>query len=366
MPKRIAIVHYWLTGMGGGENVLETLCKMFPQADVYTHCYAPEKISDFLNKRIVRTTFINRIPFSQKIYRHCLPLMPLALEQLDLTDYDLIISSESGPAKGVIGRSDIPHICYCHTPMRYLWDQYPQYIRKFNKITRFVARPLFHYLRMWDVLSAERPDVFVANSTSVAQRISKFWGKKATVIHPPVDTAFFKKHQPKNGNYYLFVGRLVDYKRPDLAIKCCETLKRDLRVVGDGPDLQNLKKLAGENTTFMGRVDREDLAQLYAGAKAILFPGEEDFGMVPIEAMACGKPVIAYGRGGALDYISEKNGIFFMNQDVDSLEEAILEFEANAMRFDPEAISNHAEQFSEPVFITRFRKLLGELDIGFK
>lgn len=359
---RTALVHYWLINSnGGGEKVLEALCELFPDADIYTHCVDPAKLSPLLRQHRIKTTLINKLPFSKRFHKHYLPLMPLALEQLDLSSYDLVISSESGPAKGVIVPTETRHLCYCHTPMRYLWDQKKEYLVQANPFVRLFMIPIFHYLRMWDVLSAKRADKIVANSTTVAARIKRWWGREAEVVHPPVDTAYFKrfiKQEPEN--YYLFVGRLVRYKRADLAIKACAQLGKRLLVVGSGEELPALKAMGGPNVEFRGEVDREELARLYAGCKALLFPGEEDFGIVPVEAMAAGRPVIAYRKGGALDYITDENGLFFSGNTAEDLAETIKAFEERLPSFKPDAISASVTAFEKD----RFKQTMAAIITG--
>ena len=359
---RIAIIHYWLVTSGGGEKVLETLCEMYPDADIYTHCLAPETLSNTLKKHRIHTTFINKLPFSTKLYKLYLPLMPLALDMLDLSDYDLVISCESGPTKGVITPLDCKHICYCHTPMRYLWESKEVYLQSSNVFLRFFMQIFFHYLRLWDVLSSQRVDTFIANSNAVAQRIRRWWGKESVVIHPPVETNYFKPFlSDAPEDYYLFAGRLVKYKRADLAIQACKELRCKLIVVGDGPEIETLKATAGPEIIFKGRVDRKDLAKLYANCKALLFPGEEDFGMVPVEVMSTGRPVIAYKKGGALDYITEETGLFFEKANAESLMDAIRLFESSTKNFDPKLIAESAEKFNKDQFKNKIRGVVNTL-----
>lgn len=358
---RIAIIHYWLVKPGGGEKVLEALCEMFPEADIYTHCLNKAILTNTFKSHNIRTTFIDKLPFSTKAYKHYLPLMPLALDMLDLSGYDLVISCESGPTKGVITPITCKHVCYCHTPMRCLWDLKETYLQSYNIITRFFMQIFFHYLRLWDVLSAQRIDTFIANSNAVAKRMQRWWGKEALVVHPPVDTDYFRPYiRATPEDYYLFTGRLVHYKRADLAIAACGQLGRKLIVVGDGPEINALKAQAGSNIIFKGRVGRKELATLYSGCKALLFPGEEDFGIVPVEVMAAGRPVIAYKKGGALDYITEEAGIFFKKDHPDSLADAIVRFESTQSAFNPKAISGHAEQFSKERFKKEISAALNE------
>lgn len=369
---KTAIIHYWLTNMGGGEKVLESLCRIWPDADIYTHALDRDAISPFLAKRSIRTTFIQSLPFARKRHRNYLPLMPLALEQLDLRAYDLVISSESGPAKGVITRSDTAHVCYCHSPMRYLWDFYQDYLESAGTLSRFFMRPAFHYLRMWDTLSASRVDAFAANSRCVAARIRKHWRREARVIPPPVEVEAVAaagkapecaRLREVEGPFYLFAGRLVAYKRADLAVAACAALKRKLVVVGDGEERERLEKMtdelnAREWARFVGRQETDKLYAYYHACEALLFPGEEDFGITPVEAMAAGKPVLAFGRGGALDSVrSGQSGLFFPEQTSESLQDAILRFESMRESFDPDAIRAGAALFAERRFLNDFSEL---------
>jgi glycosyltransferase involved in cell wall biosynthesis len=262
---KVAIVHYWLVGMRGGEKVVEALCEMYPQADIFTHVYVPEMVSDKIRQHRVIPTFINALLRAARMYKTYLPLMPLALEQLDLRDYDLVISSESGPSKGIIPPPDALHVCYCHTPMRYIWNMYHDYRGGAGRVTRLLMPPLSHYLRMWDVTTAARIDSFVANSTTVAGRINRYYGANSVVIHPPVDTAAFSIASPAElGDYYLMAGELVSYKRPDLAVRAFNKMKLKLVVIGGGEMLDEVRRLAGSTVTIMGSQPFEILKQHYA------------------------------------------------------------------------------------------------------
>ncbi len=358
---RVALVHYWLVQMRGGEKVLEALLRMYPHADIYTHVLDREKLSPLLQSANIYTTFINKLPFAKKLYQKYLPLMPFALEQIDLTSYDLIISSESGPAKGVLTRADATHICYCHSPMRYLWDFYPQYLQSASWAVRLVMRACFYRLRQWDVLSALRVDHFVANSHTVAQRIQKHWRRKSNVVHPPVSTENFPMSTQKRQHFYLCVGQLVDYKRVDIAIEACIQLKKQLIIVGDGHMRLRYEKIvheqeAGKYVQFLGRCDDEKICELYSTCAALLFPGEEDFGIVPLEAMSTGAPVLAYGKGGATETVLDTiTGLFFYEQTTESLCQTIQKFEDTRINFVPERIHAHAQNFSEERFISQMQ-----------
>lgn len=361
---KVAIVHYWLVGMRGGEKVVEALCEMFPDADVFTHVYDPNTISETIKRHQIRTTFVQRLPRAKRWYQRYLPLMPLALEQLDLGEYDLVISSESGPAKGVIVGPDTAHVCYCHTPMRYLWDMYGQYLSNAGFITRTAMRPLIHYLRLWDVSTAARVDRFVTNSAYVGRRVMKYYRRDSAVIPPPVETEAFKPNS-EIGDHYLFVGQLVRYKRADLAVEAFNRLGRKLVVIGDGEQFRPIKREAGSNITLMGWQPASVLREQYARCRALIFPGLEDFGIVPVEAMASGRPVIAYGKGGALETIVEgRTGTFFAEQTADSLAEAVERFEAMESDLSPNHIAEHARQFDKAVFKRRMGQLIEEVTSG--
>ena len=348
---RVAIVHYWLVGMRGGEKVLEELCLLFPQADIFTHVHDPARTSALINAHTITTTFIARLPFARTMYQHYLPLMPAALEELDLTGYDLVLSSESGPAKGVVTHPDAVHICYCHSPMRYLWDQYHTYRARSGRLTRAVMSLAMPALRVWDTASAGRVDHFIANSHFIARRIAKTYRRDSTVIYPPVDLDAFSVAPEPSRDFYFAVGQLVPYKHFDLAVAACTALGRRLVVVGTGTEAARLKAMAGPSVEFRGWASQEELRDLYRNCRALLFPGEEDFGIVPLEAMASGRPVIAYGSGGALDTVKPgETGLFFAAQTVGALSEAITRFEAGEARFEPDAIRRHARGFGRDVF----------------
>lgn len=358
---KVAIIHYWLVGMRGGEKVLEALCEMYPEADIYTHVYVPEVVSETIRKHRVVPTFINRLPRAPRMYKTYLPLMPLALEQLDLRDYDLILSSESGPAKGVIAPPHALHVCYCHTPMRYIWNMFHDYRASAGSLARLAMPSLAHYLRLWDVASAARVDSFVANSATVAGRIRRYYGLDANVIHPPVDTAAFSPCPSSElGDYYLMAGELVSYKRPDLAVRAFNELKQKLVVIGGGEMLSEIRRLAGPTVSVLGPQPFEALKHHYARCRALIFPGEEDFGMVPVEAMASGRPVIAFGRGGATETVAnDLTGLFFDEQTIDAISNSIARFER--MTFEPEAIVAHAQQFGREPFIRKMRSHIDSL-----
>jgi len=356
---RVAIVHYWFVGRAGGERVVEALAEVFPQADLFSLVADRDSLAPILRDRRLETSFLQRIPGATKFHRHFLFLQPFALEQFDLSAYDLVISSESGPAKGVITSSKTCHICYCHSPMRYIWDMYPQYRRGMNPFVGAIFSLAAHYVRLWDFAAASRVDYFVANSQFVASRIRKYYGRESTVIYPPVN-ASKGSITAARGDYYLAVGRLVDYKRFDLAVKACTELGRPLRVIGDGPEYKALRKMAGATVQFLGRASDAELRENLAGCRALLFPGEEDFGIVPVEAQSFGRPVIAYASGGLLETIrgerpgessvENPTGIFFNHQTSSDLVNAILSFESKERQFSSRSIHEHSLQFDSDIF----------------
>jgi glycosyltransferase involved in cell wall biosynthesis len=367
---RIAIVHYWFVSHRGGERVVEAIAQMFPQADLFTLIVNPGAVPKSLRGRSIHTSFVQNLPGSRRWYRRLLPLYPLALEQFDLSNYDLVLSSESGPAKGVLTNSGTCHVCYCHSPMRYLWDFYHQY-REGASVGKW-SRPFFtlasHYLRMWDAASADRVDYFVANSRNVASRIRKHYRRESTVIYPPVNVCAGYLAE-NTEDFYLVVGQFVDYKRMDLAIAACNRLNRRLHIVGEGEQYGRLRKLAGPSIRFCGALSDEDLSEEYAHCRALLFPGEEDFGIVPVEALSFGRPVIAYGRGGVTETViglhpesgqvpENSTGVFFHQQSVKSLMEAIRTFEQVENRFSPSFIQRQANRFSPENFRRDFTRFL--------
>jgi glycosyltransferase involved in cell wall biosynthesis len=358
---KVAIVHYWLVGMRGGEKVLEALCEMYPDADIYTHVYNPAAISPTINRHRIHTTFISRLPWALRWYQRYLFLMPLALEQLDLRGYDLVISSESGPAKGSVVSIDTLHICYCHTPMRYSWDMYHEYLADAGRVTRWAMRPIMHYLRMWDLLSAFRVDHFVANSNYVARRIAKHYRRQSEVIHPPVSTEDFFVADSV-GDYYLLVGQLVRYKRADIAVEAFNKMGRKLVVIGEGEQYDQLAAMAKPNVCLLGRQPFSAIQEHYAKCRALIFPGVEDFGIVPLEAMASGRPVIAYRMGGALETVKDgSTGLFFDAQNAEALIDAVERYEARAHEFDPESIRAHAETFDVSSFKSKMQSFIERL-----
>lgn len=352
---RVALIHYWLVGMRGGEKVLEELCALYPQADIYTHVMRPEALSNVLRAHRIQETFIARIPGARRHYQKLLPLMPMALEALDLSGYDLVISSEAGPAKGVITDPDCLHLCYCHSPMRYIWDQSHIYRGNAGRITRALMPMLSHRLRQWDMASASRVDHIIANSHFVARRIAKAWGRQADVIHPPVALSQFAPAPPPSTTApYLWAGELVDYKRPEQVIGVFTRSGRPLVVLGDGRARARLQAQAGPNVQFLGRVSDETLRHTYHACRALVFTGVEDFGILPLELMASGRPVVALGRGGLAETVRDGHtGILFDEPTDEALETALRRFEAQPA-FDPQVLRAHAEQFSPARFRAEF------------
>ena len=357
---KVAIVHYWLVTMRGGEKVLEELCRMFPQADIFTNVYDPQKISDTIKSHKIYTTKINSWPMAKKLYQKYMPFMPKALMDLDLTGYDLIISSESGPAKGVCPAPNAFHLCYCHTPMRYLWDMYHEYFAKANPLVRLFMKKMIPGLRLWDIMSSNLVDHFVANSSFVAARIQRYYNRKADVVFPPCNIQKYADCVRDPKDFYLFFGQLVGYKRADLAIEACIKSGRKIVVIGDGKSKQAKKYLSSGLVTFTGRISDEKVKEYFSQAKALLFPGIEDFGIIPVEANSAGCPVLAYRKGGACDSILEnKTGLFFEEQTVDSLISCMDDFEKRRGDFtDRQVYNKHVQQFSNENFVKKINQII--------
>ena len=349
---RVAIVHDWLNGMRGGEKVLEALLELFPEATIYTLLHQRGKVSRSIESHPIVTSWLNRIPGVYAHYRNLLPLFPAAIESFDLSSFDLVLSSSHSVAKGVRAQTAV-HICYCHTPMRYVWDMYDEYFGpgKASPVVRRAMKSVRPYLQEWDVRSSSRVDYFIANSKFVQDRIQKYYDRGSAVINPPVDLSRFRISERDDG-YYLVLGALVPYKRIDLAIGACNALARRLVVAGDGPDFSDLKNMAGPTVSVIGRVDDEQAAALYSHCRALLFPGIEDFGITPLEAMACGKPVIAFGKGGVLETVIDgSTGVLFGEQTIPFLVDAILKSES--LRFDHALIRGQTAQFERSLFKER-------------
>ena len=356
---KVAIVHDWLTNMGGAEQCIINFKEIYPEAPIYTTFYNPNNLDDKLKNLDVRTSFLQKKKMITN-HKKYFPLLHLDYENFNLNDYDVILSSSSSCAKGVITKPESIHICYCHTPMRYAWEKRDEYIKGMGNFKKKLVKILLHYMRIWDTISSNRVDYFIANSTAVQKRIKKHYKRDAVVIHPPVRCNLFNISN-NDGDYYFVISRLVKYKRFDLAVQACKELGKKLVVLGDGPERENLEKIAAgcENITFLGKQPDEIVKKYMEECKALLFPGEEDFGIVPVEAQASGRPVIAYGKGGVLDtVVDNKTGILFEEQSVDSLKNAIIKFET--MNFDKQEIRKHALEFDESVFQKKIKEFIDE------
>jgi glycosyltransferase involved in cell wall biosynthesis len=356
--RRSAIVHDWLTIPGGSEKVLFELMELLPDADLFTSVYDPTRWPVSLRDRVVNVSFLDRLPGAHRHYPKLLPFMNLAFESFDLSEYDLVVSSSHSCAKNVLTSSDALHLCYCHTPMRHAWE--PRHLAgELGAGQALAARMMLGRLRRNDLAGASRPDVFVANSNHVAARIRKHYRRDAIVVHPPVDVERHLHRPRREDDYYLVLGRVVPYKKVDLAVGACATLGRPVKVVGEGRGLDAARARAGADAEFLGYVPDYDMAELLSGARALLFPGEEDFGIVPVEAQAAGLPVIAYGEGGVRDTVVEnETGVFHAEQTVTSVASAILQFES--MEFDEYRIRANARRFGPARFRAEITDVLLE------
>lgn len=366
--SRVAVVHDWLNVIGGAERVLEQILKLYPGADVFTLTDTlPAAERGFLGTSNVHQSMIGRIPWLRHRHKLALPLMPTAIEALDMSGYDLVISSSFAVAKGVITRPDALHVCYCHSPMRYLWDLEHTYRRDAGLdrgLRGVLASFLFNHLRMWDVTSASRPQLLLANSNFTASRIARYWGRTSTLLPPPVDLSRFALRDTRGGGDYLTVSRLVPYKRHDLMVRAFAALPdRRLLIVGDGPQRAALEKIATPNVVFLGALSDREVADHMRRARAFLFAAHEDFGIVPVEAQACGTPVIAYGVGGVRDTVrswpaQQPTGLFFDQQTPESLRTAIMTFESIEDTFDPVVLRANAERFGNEQFRERLAGMI--------
>jgi len=355
----VAIVHDWLTGMRGGEKVLEVFCDLYPDARVHTLLHLEGTVSNAIESHPVSTSFVQYLPFTRRSYRHYLPLFPLAAETLDVGDVDLVLSSSHCVAKNVRVPRGACHIAYVHTPMRYVWDQYDAYFGpgRASLPVRAAMRTVRPWLQRVDVRTSRRVHYFIANSQHVANRIRRHYDRNATVIYPPVAIEHLQAPARDDG-YYLMVTAFAPYKRVDIAIEAFNELGVELKIIGSGQDGPRLQKLAGSNIEFLGWLSDREVHQAYQGCRALVFPGEEDFGIVPVEAMAAGKPVIAYGRGGALETVvpldspdgAPPTGVFFYEQSSEALSQAVEYFERNRTQFVSKSIREHAESFSRSRF----------------
>ena len=363
---KVAIVHDWLVAQRGGEKVLEAICELFPLGDIFTIYYDEDTITPLIHTKKITSSFIQKLPFAKPHFRFYLPLFPSAIEQFNLTEYDLVISTSHCVAKGIITDPDTIHICYCHTPIRYVWNFQEEYFGKFldNRLTRKLLDLLLGYLRNWDKESAFRVDVFIANSKNIARKIRKYYGRKSIVIYPPIESDFFNLNaESKNGDFFLVVSSLVPYKRVDLAIEAFNHLGYKLKVVGDGPLRLGLQQMAAANIDFLGWVEKNTLRELYQNCRALIHPHEEDFGITAVEVQACGKPVIAFAAGGAMETVIDNiTGVFFRKQQKESLIAAIEKYEK--LSFDKHIIRKNALRFNNKNKFKNSINLLVQKNIG--
>lgn len=369
---KVAIVHDWLVNYGGAERVVEAMLSLYPDAEIFTLVYDEKKMGKIFPKEKVHTSFLQKVPFSLKMYTKMLSFMPKAFESFDFTGFDLVLCSSSCCAKGVITPPSVPHIAYIHSPMRYAWDLYFDYKKRSGKITSFFMDKMIPQIRLWDVISSQRIDKIIVNSNFIRRRTKKYWNRESEVIYPPVNTENLTPNNLPPENFYVAFSRFVPYKRLDLAIKACGQLKRNLIVIGSGSQEKELKALAESYTnihsketmeqsakiTFTGRISDEKVKDYLQRAKALIFCAEEDFGIIPVEAQACGRPVIALKKGGAMETVLDgKTGVFFESQTETSLKNAILDFEEKEKNgvFDSKFISSHAKKFSTENFIENLK-----------
>ena len=359
---KVALVHDHLIQDGGAEKVLQELQRLFPEAPTFTLFYDPKRVDPAFQQKEIRTSFLQRLPFGLRRYQWLLPFMPLATELHDVSEFDVVISSSSAFSKGIIVKPSTIHICYCHTPTRYLWSDTLSYIQELRlpRPIKFFLPPIISWLRSWDRHAADRVDLFVANSDAVLRRIQKYYRHDAIVISPPVETSSFHPRDsrlPTPDSYFLAGGRLVSYKRFDLVIEACNRLRLPLKIFGSGPMEMELKKMAGTTIEFVGRVSEQEKARLYAECIAYIHPQEEDFGITAVEAMASGRPVIAYHRGGAIETVIEGvTGTFFNEQSWEALADVLLRFDEK--KFDPERIRSHTAQFSTEAFAEKIKHVV--------
>lgn len=356
---KVALVHDWLVGRGGGERVLYDIHTLFPDAPIYTLVYDQDKAPEWCKECDIRTTYIQKWPGAKSHHKLLLSFMPKAWEALDLTEYDLVISCCASCCKGVITRPDALHVCYSFSPTRYVWDLYYDYLENTNAIKRFFMKRMIHKVRLWDFQAAQRVDHFAADSNFVGSRIKKYYRRDFTTIYPGTRINEYPITEMPD-DYYLVVARFVRYKRVDLAIEACNQLKKKLVVIGSGgEEEERLKKLAGDTVEFLGRVSDEEMERYYSRAKAFLFPGIEDYGITPVEAMSAGVPVLAFGKGGALETVQDgKTGLYFHDQTVSGLVHCIEEFERNGVAYSRQQIHDYSLNFSDEIFKGNFMNFL--------
>ena len=356
---KVALVHDWLVGRGGGERVLYDIHTLFPDAPIYTLVYDQDKAPEWCKECDIRTTYIQKWPGAKSHHKLLLSFMPKAWEALDLTEFDLVISCCASCCKGVITRPDALHVCYSFSPTRYVWDLYYDYLENTNAIKRFFMKRMIHKVRLWDFQAAQRVDHFAADSNFVGSRIKKYYRRDFTTIYPGTRINEYPITEMPD-DYYLVVARFVRYKRVDLAIEACNQLKKKLVVIGSGgEEEERLKKLAGDTVEFLGRVSDEEMERYYSRAKAFLFPGIEDYGITPVEAMSAGVPVLAFGKGGALETVQDgKTGLYFHDQTVSGLVHCIEEFERNGVAYSRQQIHDYSLNFSDEIFKGNFTNFL--------
>jgi len=346
--------------MRGGEKVLENICRAYPNADIFTHVYNKNNISKIITSHNIRTTFINKLPFSRYLYKYYLLLMPYALKKLDLKKYDLIISCESGPSKGIIKNKNSYHVCYCHTPMRYLYDMRNEYLKKYNFLSKKIINSFFNYLKKWDYMTSQKIDLIISNSEFVSNRIKKYWNRNSIIINPTINLDEFSISKSKK-SYYIVLSELVSYKRIDIAIEAFNKNKKELYIVGSGSLLNKFKRISKKNIRFLDNVSDMQKISYLSNAQALIFPGIEDFGITPLESLASGTPVIAFKDGGVLDYLKEnENAIFFNKQTSNSLNRALVKFEENKEKFSPDSLRKTILEFSDQSFINKLKKIINK------
>ena len=359
---RVALVHDWLTGMRGGEKVLEVLCELNPDADIVTLVHRPGSVSPLIERHRIHTSFIQRLPFASTRYRQYLPLFPAAIERMDLRSFDFVISISTCVAKSAVPRAGVRHLCYCNSPMRYAWDQFEAYFgveRVGYVASRWFYKPVMERLARWDAATAHRVTRFVGNSRHVAGRIARYYNREASVVYPPVDTAFYHPAAISPESHFLIVSALVPYKRIDLAIDACRRAGARLRIVGDGPERERLERAGSDLIEFLGPLSDEQIRDEYRRALAVILPGEEDFGIVPVEAQACGRPVVAFARGGALETVIDgETGVLFAEPTAGSLSEALDR--VARLHVDGKVLRAHAEQFSRESHTRQMRDLIDD------